>query len=213
MPGGIAGTEERRAAHAAPPPAPAPPAPAPAPVLPVEEPAVEVAADGAEPAPHTAPHDEIIAIVHDLIDRSSARSTTLDSLANALKSRGFSRTPGSPRLITRLRRIKEVAVSRSGVITLVGERGGGAAERPSGVAEPEPMPFDEGPDAEPGNEAPERIDEEPGNEAPEPVDEGPGPGNEAIPPAPRSPAGQQRRGRFRRGGRRRRPHPQPARAG
>lgn len=79
---------------------------------------VEPAA-GAEP--HTAPHDELVAVVRDL---ARTRGTvTLDSLANALKARGFSRPPGSPRLITRLRRIKEVEVNRAGVITLVGDAG------------------------------------------------------------------------------------------
>jgi hypothetical protein len=75
------------------------------------------AATGAEP--HTAPHDEIVAVVRDLA--RSRGTVTLDSLANALKSRGFSRPPGSPRLITRLRRIKELDVNRAGVITLVGD--------------------------------------------------------------------------------------------
>src|SRR5205085_2528427 len=69
--------------------------------------------------PHTAPHDEIVAVVRDLA--RSRGTVTLDSLANALKSRGFSRPPGSPRLITRLRRIKELEVNRAGVITLVGD--------------------------------------------------------------------------------------------
>jgi hypothetical protein len=67
--------------------------------------------------PHTAPHDEIVAVVRDLA--RSRGTVTLDSLANALKARGFSRPPGSPRLITRLRRIKELEVNRAGVITLV----------------------------------------------------------------------------------------------
>ena len=84
----------------------------------------------AEPAaaaePHTAPHDEIVAVVRDLA--RSRGTVTLDSLANALKSRGFSRPPGSPRLITRLRRIKELDVNRAGVITLVG--GAAAAAEP-----------------------------------------------------------------------------------
>ena len=99
------------APHAPVPHAPAPHAPPPRRMEPVHTPA---AAD----EPHTAPHDEIISVVRDLIHAAPDRSTTLDSLANTLKARGFSRPPGSPRLITRLRRIKEVAVSRSGVITL-----------------------------------------------------------------------------------------------
>ncbi len=83
--------------------------------------------------PHTAPHDEIVNVVQDL---ARARGTvTLDSLANALKSRGFSRPPGSPRLITRLRRIKELDVNRAGVITLVGDAAAPAEpETPPAVA-------------------------------------------------------------------------------
>jgi len=49
---------------------------------------------------------------------------SLDALSNALKSRGFRRPPGSPRLITRLRRIKDLAVSATGAIRLV-EQGRG----------------------------------------------------------------------------------------
>jgi hypothetical protein len=82
---------------------------------------MEAGGNGAEPPPaepHTAPHDEIIAIVRELMQRSPARTVSIDTLANALKSRGFSRTPGSPRLITRLRRIKEITVNRSGMIAL-----------------------------------------------------------------------------------------------
>ena len=84
------------------------------------EPLVTVGGEMAS-SPHTAPHDEIIAVVHDLMQRSPARPVTIDTLANALKARGFSRTPGSPRLITRLRRIKEFSLSRSGVISLVAD--------------------------------------------------------------------------------------------
>jgi hypothetical protein len=69
--------------------------------------------------PHTAPHDELLGVARDLIRVSPGGAVTLDTLANALKGRGFSRTAGSPRLITRLRRIRELTVSRSGHITLV----------------------------------------------------------------------------------------------
>src|SRR5213593_3130698 len=102
--------------------------PAPAPIL--AEPPETIAAP-TPPEPHTAPHDEIIAVVHDLMQRSPARTVTLDTLANALKARGFSRTSGSPRLITRLRRIKEISLSRSGVITLVVD--GGTTAEPDAV--------------------------------------------------------------------------------
>ena len=61
----------------------------------------------------------------DLSRTSPSGAVTLDALANALKARGFSRPPGSPRLITRLRRLRELAVSRAGHITLVGRRASG----------------------------------------------------------------------------------------
>jgi hypothetical protein len=78
-------------------------------------------ANGGQPEvePHTAPHDEIVSVVRALLGTSPGRGVSIDALSNALKARGFRRPPGSPRLITRLRRIKELAVSRSGMITLV----------------------------------------------------------------------------------------------
>ena len=84
---------------------------------------------------HTAPHDELVTIVQDLIQKASGRAVTIDTVANTLKSRGFSRPPGSPRLITRLRRFKELTVSRSGAITLTDGDGAPA----SGVDELEPV--------------------------------------------------------------------------
>ncbi len=80
--------------------------------------------------PHTAPHDEIVDVVRDLL-RMSPSGVSLDALANALRERGFSRPPGSPRLITRLRRIKELEVTRNGTIRL---RDG--SEPPSAAAPP-----------------------------------------------------------------------------
>jgi hypothetical protein len=187
-------------------PAPEPPAPAPPPPPPPAMPAPRRAEPAAAPLPdvltgtgaepHTAPHDEIIAVVHELIERSPTGAVTLDSLANALKSRGFSRTPGSPRLITRLRRIREISVSRSGVITMVEGQAGG----PPPVARPpaaEAAPVEE----------PEAMAAEVAEE------EGPGPGNELVPSAPAAPPGDAaRRRRSRRGGRGRRPRPHPAQA-
>ncbi len=67
---------------------------------------------------HTAPHDELVDVVRGLAG-APGQSVLLDTLARELKARGYSRTPGSPRLITRLRRIKEVSVSRNGLVTLV----------------------------------------------------------------------------------------------
>jgi hypothetical protein len=83
--------------------------------------------------PHTAPLDELVTIVQDLVRNASGRVVTIDTLANALKSRGFSRPPGSPRLITRLRRIKELTVSRSGAITLTPGDAAPGTEEPAEV--------------------------------------------------------------------------------
>jgi hypothetical protein len=85
-------------------------------------PAVHAATNGGGSAasePHTAPHDEIITVMRQLMATlPPGRDVNIDLLSNALKARGFSRPPGSPRLITRLRRIKELDVSRTGIITL-----------------------------------------------------------------------------------------------
>jgi hypothetical protein len=188
-------------AAAAPAPAPEPTAPPrpPAPVA-AELPRTEATSNGAEapPAePHTAPHDEIVAVVRELIHRSPGRAVTIDTLANALKSRGFSRPPGSPRLITRLRRIKEITVSRSGMITLVGP-GERAPEPPELAAAVEVPPAA----MEDLVEAPEPpgldgYEEEPGDSI----------GNVAPPAQAAAPAPVQRY-RSHRGGRRRFPRPQ-----
>lgn len=133
---------------------------------------------------HTAPHDEILAVVRELVARSPEGGVSIDSLSNALKARGFSRPPGSPRLITRLRRIKELEVSRSGTIRLLN---GSAAE----TAEPPAMPFRG--EAAVEADASGREGAEPGEgESVEPAADGEG----AAPAAPRR--------RRRRGGRRRR---------
>jgi hypothetical protein len=148
--------------------------------------------------PHTAPHDEIINVVHDLIRANPARTVSIDALANALKARGFSRPPGSPRLITRLRRLKEIELSRAGMITLVDSARAPEETAPPSEASAPPAPSTH--DAALSETvaeaaAPLDVDE----------DEGPQPGNERIPGAPAAPPasddGSARR-RRRRGGRR-----------
>ena len=155
-----------------------------------------VAADSnGEPAndPHTAPHDEIVTVVHELIGRGSDNAVSIDTLANALKSRGFRRPPGSPRLITRLRRIREITIDRAGRITLVD--GAAPPPRPAPVVVEDEVP-------EPGNRAlPPPV--------PEPeFDDEPTPGNEIEGGPGREPPGEvlpeRRRRRSRRGGRGRR---------
>jgi hypothetical protein len=193
--------------HVPPPPAPVlEPSPTGAQVMPEKngEPAIE---------PHTAPHDEIVSVVQELIERSRDRSLSIDTLANALKSRGFRRPPGSPRLITRLRRIREITIDRTGRITLVDGASpspvaDAAPEReeappPAPVAVQEPEPYDEPEEEAPnGNRAPpppRSVDDfDPWNE--------PTPGNEItggpgrVPPGEVFPAPARRR-RSRRGGR------------
>jgi hypothetical protein len=169
----------------------APPRHAPPPPRPVAAP---VGVDTGEP--HTAPHDEIVNVVRDLMNATPSRTVSIDTLANTLKARGFSRPPGSPRLITRLRRIKEIAISRAGLITLVG----GATDLPDAVEAAEPAPRTV-PPREPAPE-PDRTDVR--SDVMDDDDE-PGPGNER-PPETAEPADPDvpRRRRSRRGGRRHR---------
>jgi hypothetical protein len=150
----------------------------------------------ADAAAHTAPHDELVEIVRELAQRAPNGAVLIDTLARTLKERGFSRPPGSPRLITRLRRIRELEVSRTGMITLAG-----AAPAPSGARS------DEG--AEPEGDGAGGVDAE--------TDGGPEPGNEAepeasAPPAAGTPSRRRRRGRrhHRRGGGGGTPPPSPA---
>jgi hypothetical protein len=159
-----------------------------------------------EPAvdPHTAPHDEIVGLVRELIEHAGDGAVSIDTLANALKSRGFRRPPGSPRLITRLRRIREITIDRAGRITLVDGASGGprpVVERP--VVE-RPVVEDHAP-AEPGNRAlPPRVVEHGPDEEPTPGNEiEGGPGREPpgeVPPE-RSHHRSRRGGRGRRRGR------------
>jgi len=83
---------------------------------------------------HTAPHDELVTVVRELAERSPNGTVLIDNVARTLKARGFSRPPGSPRLVTRLRRIKELSVSPTGMISLVP----GAASRAEPAPPPEP---------------------------------------------------------------------------
>ena len=158
-----------------------------------------------EPAlePHTAPHDELVNVVRELIERSRDNVVSIDTLANALKSRGFRRPPGSPRLITRLRRIREITIDRGGRITLVG--GDHAVPREPEASEPVPVTtpeviVDRAPAEPDGNRAPSS----PTGDDFEPWDE-PTPGNEIEGGPGRIPPGEvdvsRRRRRSRRGGR------------
>jgi hypothetical protein len=179
---------------------------------------------------HTAPHDEIVELVRELAGRSPDGRVLIDTLANALKARGFRRTPGSPRLITRLRRIKELSVSPSGMISLVegagrppqpapavelapaaaepaAEPGAPAALAPEPAAVPAPGPAPERPAVESApEEAPPGPDRAPAGGVSEAAGPEPAPGPETAPPERR----RRRRGRRGGRGRRRRSQPEPA---
>jgi hypothetical protein len=91
-------------------PAPARPAPSfptpPRPPAPVEE-------------PHGASRDQMIAVIRRLTNNEPGRWVNIDVLEKALKHEGFSRPPGSPRLVTRLRSIKDVEVDAHGRARIV----------------------------------------------------------------------------------------------
>ena len=153
-------------------------------------------------APHmTAPHDELVSVVRGLVEASPKRSVSIDAVANALKGRGFQRPPGSPRLVTRLRRIREIVVSPAGTITLADD-----AAAPALLMEPraESVPSAESPPWSPSQPVDELDDDDrqpdflnrPEPEPPE-VD-----GNRADSPPPAQPSrtGRRRRRRRWRGG-------------
>jgi hypothetical protein len=140
----------------------------------------------------------------------------IDAVANALKARGFQRPPGSPRLVTRLRRIKELVVSPSGTITLAD-----AANLPRPEPWVESAPADEVEPDEPQphqlvepEEESEPSEEIDGNRMPEVEEELPpeidgnrAPGADGH--RPQLPGQGRRRRRRRRRGGQRRPAPGP----
>jgi hypothetical protein len=69
---------------------------------------------------HSASLDQIRAVIARLIAADPPRGVSLDTLTLALKAEGFQRPPGSPRLVTRLRRIKDVEMLSNGRVRLVG---------------------------------------------------------------------------------------------
>jgi hypothetical protein len=74
---------------------------------------------GAERDIQAATPEQIIATIARLTARAPERGVNLDLLINALKAEGFGRPPGSPRLVTRLRKMKDVEVSPTGMVRLV----------------------------------------------------------------------------------------------
>jgi hypothetical protein len=141
-------------------------------------------------AAHTAPHDEVVDLIRELARRAPGGSVLIDTLANALKTRGFRRPPGSPRLITRLRRMRELAVSPNGMIRLVDGTGTNGGQLPPAAPAPEMSSLE----LEPSSLEPEPSSPE----LPSPVEAAVAADGDAPAPPGR------RRRRSRRGGRRRR---------
>jgi hypothetical protein len=69
---------------------------------------------------HSAPLDSIHALMESLSGGRAGGWVNLDVLEGALKERGFRRPPGSPRLVTRLRKSKDFEVSSHGTVRLAG---------------------------------------------------------------------------------------------
>ncbi|HUM14504.1 MAG TPA: hypothetical protein VL086_02350 [Candidatus Nitrosotalea sp.] len=152
-------------------------------------PAEPARAPAPETGAQTAPHDQLVDVVRELADHAPNNAVLIDTLARALKERGFSRPPGSPRLITRLRRIRELVVSRTGMITLADAAGGAAA---AAAAADETLE-----ESEPTADVVEvdEVDEVDGNVAPAVVGAATGP-----PTGGGARRGRRRRRRRRRGG-------------
>ena len=81
------------------------------------EPTAAASPPKAPEVPMAAPPDDVLTVVRELL-KSSPRGVMLDAIANRLKEQGFERPPNSPRLVTRLRSMKELRVSPRGMVML-----------------------------------------------------------------------------------------------
>lgn len=98
------------------------------------------ASNGADHDPHGASHEQVVATIARLTARAPERGVNLDLLINALKAEGFGRPPGSPRLVTRLRKMKDVEVSQTGMVRLLGPLAAPVPEADMPPAAMEPTP-------------------------------------------------------------------------
>ncbi len=93
----------------------------------------------AEAEPHGASATQMMAVIDQLTGGDAARWVNLDVLEKALKTRGFSRPPGSPRLVTRLRALKDVEIDAHGRVRLLATAPPGSVPEP-GADAPAPAP-------------------------------------------------------------------------
>ncbi len=77
---------------------------------------------------HGASQEQLQQVIARLAAADPAHGVTLDALTVALKAAGFQRPPGSPRLVTRLRRMKDLEVLANGRVRLVTQPEAPAAE-------------------------------------------------------------------------------------
>jgi len=82
-------------------------------------------------AAHAASQEQVRVALARLSLGDVRRWISLDALANMLRSEGFTRPPGSPRLITRLRRMRDVEVSPNGMVRLAPHAAPPSLEPPS----------------------------------------------------------------------------------
>jgi len=74
--------------------------------------------EASEAEPHGASQEQLQQIIARLAAADPAHTVTLDALTVALKAAGFQRPTGSPRLVTRLRRMKNIEVLPNGRVRL-----------------------------------------------------------------------------------------------
>jgi ribonuclease E len=86
--------------------------------------------------PHAASQEQIQQVIARLAAADPAHTVTLDALTVALKAAGFQRPPGSPRLVTRLRRMKDVEVLPNGRVRMVTHHAPATTAAAEPLAEP-----------------------------------------------------------------------------
>lgn len=85
---------------------------------PARAPAAQTASASASAGPHGASAAQMAELIHRLTNGEPGRWINLDVLEKALKAEGFARPPGSPRLVTRLRALKEMEIDSHGRVRL-----------------------------------------------------------------------------------------------
>jgi hypothetical protein len=90
-----------------------------------------------EDEPQAASQLQLQGVIARLAANDPSHTVSLDALTVALKSAGFQRPPGSPRLVTRLRRMKDIEVLPNNRVRVVGELEAAATPTPAErLAEP-----------------------------------------------------------------------------